>query len=86
MPRLRLTPRHRADPALRAAYDRVSEAWGFSRPPPMATQIMQCFSNRPEYVVPVGMGYRYIGWAAATPRSVLETVAVLISKENDCFY
>lgn len=86
MAHLSLVPRHRAGPELKAAYDRVSTAWGFSSAPPLATQIMQCFSNRPAYVEAAGMGYFYIGWAAETPRTVLETAAVLISKENDCFY
>ena len=86
MTHLHLTPRHRATPELKTTYDRVAKAWGFAKTPPIATQIMQCFSNRPAYVEAVGMGYFYIGWAAETPRTVLETVAVLISKENDCFY
>jgi hypothetical protein len=86
VPRLPLIPRHRAAPELRAAYDRVSRAWGMKATPVMAMQIMQCFSVRPDYVEPAGMGYFYAGWAARTPRHVLELVAVLVSKHNDCFY
>ena len=86
MSRIRLIPRHRADPELRAAYDEVARLWGFRTPPPLATRITQCFSNRPHYVLPIGRGYQFIGWAAETPRAVLELVAVLISRENECFY
>jgi len=68
------------------AYDRVARAWGMSQTPPLAMQIVQCFSVAPEYVEPAGMGYFYAGWAAKTPRALLELVAVLVSKSNDCFY
>lgn len=86
MARLRLVPRHRADRELKAAYDQVARLWGFSTPPPIATRITQCFSNRPHYVLPIGRGYQYIGWGAETPRELLELLAVLISRENECFY
>ena len=86
MARIRITPRHRADAELKTAYDAVAALWGFSRTPPMAAQIVQCFSNRPHYVLPIGLGYHYIGWAAETPRALLELVAVLVSRENECFY
>ena len=86
MPRLPLISRHRGSPELRVAYDRVARAWGMSQTPPLAMQIVQCFSVVPEYVEPVGMGYFYTGWAARTPRKVLELVAVLVSRSNDCFY
>ena len=69
-----------------AFYDQVSELWGFPSGTPMAMQIVQCFSQRPEYVEPVGRGYYYIGWCAETPRDLLELVAVLVSRENECFY
>jgi hypothetical protein len=84
--RIALVPRHRAAPALRGAYDRVSKLWGFPSSTPAAMRIVQCFSQRPEYVEPVGRGYHYIGWCAETPRDLLELVAVLVSRENECFY
>ena len=86
MPRLPLIPRHKASPELRGAYDRVARAWGMKQTPPLAIQIMQCFSVAPEYVEPAGMGYFYSGWAAQTPRELLELVAVLVSRSNECFY
>ena len=86
MARLPLIPRYKASPELRMAYDHVARAWGMSQTPPLALQIVQCFSAVPAYVEPVGMGYFYTGWAARTPRRILELVAVLVSKSNDCFY
>jgi alkylhydroperoxidase family enzyme len=81
-----LIPAHRAGPELRAAYDRVAEIWGFRTAPPIAMRIVQCFSQRPEYVEPVALGYHWIGWSGRLPRTVRELVAVLVSRANDCFY
>ena len=86
MPRLALVPAYRASRELRHAYRRAGELWGIARSPPLAMKIMQCFANRPAYVEPVAMGYHYVGWGGRLPRTVRELVAVLVSRENECFY
>lgn len=86
MTRIELIPRRRASPELRRAYDRVAELWGFRANPPVAMQIVQCFSHRPRFVEEVARGYHFVGWSGKLPRSVRELVAVLVSRENDCFY
>ncbi len=86
MTHLALIPRHRAGPELRAAYDRVAVERLGAKAPPMTPLIMQCVSHRPALVDAVSLAYFYIGWGSATPRSVLETAAVMVSKQNDCFY
>ena len=86
MPRIELVPARQASPALRQAYRRSTQLWGASSAPPMAIKIVQCFSQRPEFVEPVARGYHYIGWCGTLPRTVRETVAVLVSRFNECFY
>ena len=86
MPRLEMIPARKADPELRQAYKRSTELWGASRAPAMAMQIVQCFSQRPAYVEQVALGYYYTGWCGKLPRTVRESVAVLVSRFNDCFY
>jgi len=86
MPRIAIVPYHRADATLRAAYRETTRLWGAASGPPLALKIVQCFSRRPEYVVPVGRGYYYTGWCGSSPRTVRETMAVLVSRLNDCFY
>lgn len=86
MPRIALIPWYRASPELRRAYRRVGELWHARGRPPLAMQIVQCFSNRPTYVEPVAAGYHYVGWCGRLPRTVRELTAVLVSRENDCFY
>jgi alkylhydroperoxidase family enzyme len=86
MPRIALIPAHRASPELKRAYGAVADLWGFAAHPPIAMQIMQCFGHRPEFVEHVAKGYHYIGWCGRLPRTVRELVAVLVSRENECFY
>lgn len=86
MPRIDIVPYHRADPELRDAYRTTTRLWGAAHGAPLALKIVQCFSRRPGYVVPVGRGYHYTGWCGTLPRTVRETMAVLVSRLNDCFY
>ena len=86
MTRITLIPKHRASPELRTAYAAVARSWGVRGQPPMVAQIVQCFSHRPFIVEQVGLGYRYVGWGGRLPRTVRELTAVLVSRENDCFY
>lgn len=86
MSRITLVPVRRASPALRDAYRTTARLWGAAGGPPLALKIVQCFSQRPEYVVPVARGYHYTGWCGTLPRTVRESMAVLISRLNECFY
>ncbi|MCZ6783997.1 MAG: hypothetical protein O7G30_11885 [Proteobacteria bacterium] len=86
MPRIELISRRKAGPELRRAYDRLMKLWGTSVTPPLAAQIVQCFCHRPATVLNVGRGYHYVGWGGELPRTVRETMAVLVSRENECFY
>jgi hypothetical protein len=81
-----LIAKHRAGAELKRAYASADKLWGFAGNPPVAMQILQCFCHRPAYVEDIARGYFYIGWAASLPRATLELVAVLVSKENECFY
>jgi alkylhydroperoxidase family enzyme len=47
---------------------------------------MQCFSHRPNLLVAAAEGYRYAGWGGELPRATRELVALLVSRETDCFY
>ncbi len=86
MPRIALIPPRRAGSDLKRAYRATADLWGGGGLPTVAVSIVQCFSVRPSYVEPIGRGYFYTGWCAQTPRTVLESLAVLISRYNDCFY
>jgi hypothetical protein len=86
MPRIELIPARKAGPELRQAYRNTTRLWGAAAGPPMALQIVQCFSQRPHFVEHVARGYHYTGWCGTLPRTVRETVAVLVSRFNDCFY
>ncbi len=86
MTTIEIIPRRRASPELREAYDEGLELWGASTAPPVAMQIVQCFSQRPGWVRNVALGYHYVGWCGTLPRTQRETLAVLISRFNDCFY
>ena len=86
MPRLTLTPPRRARGELARAYRATADLWGGAGLPTVAVQIVQCFSPRPHYVEPIGLGYYYTGWCARTPRPWIESLAVLVSRYNDCFY
>jgi len=86
MPRIALIPAHRAGPELKQAYGRVAEVWGLKAAPPLTARIVQCFAHRPRFVEQVALGYHYVGWCGTLPRTVRELTAVLVSRENDCFY
>lgn len=85
-PRIDLIPLHRASRELRQAYRRVGELWHASGRPPLAMLIVRCFAHRPAFVVQVAAGYHYVGWCGTLPRALRELTAVLVSRENDCFY
>src|SRR5687767_5729901 len=86
MPRIRLIPARHADPELRDAYRMVAERWGIPTRPLMALKIMQCFGHRPSMLRTLADGYYYVGWCGQLDRATREVVAVLVSKENRCFY
>jgi hypothetical protein len=86
MTRISLISKRHASPELRSAYATVAQLWGIRGEPPMVAQIVQCFSHRPFFVEQVGLGYRYVGWGGRLPRTVRELTAVLVSRENACFY
>jgi AhpD family alkylhydroperoxidase len=86
VPRLALIPARRAGPELRRAYRQVNALWGVRGSPPLAIGIMQGLSHRPRFVLAAGEGYRYAGWAGTLPRATRELVALLVSRENACFY
>jgi len=86
MTRIRLIPAQTASPELRHAYDKAAELWRAAVKPPLALQIVQCFAHRPEFIEDIAKGYYYVGWGGRLPRTVREFVAVLVSRENACFY
>ncbi len=86
MPRISLIPPSQAGPELRRAYERMREGIGVRGGPALAPQIMQCFSHRPNLVIAAAEGYRFAGWGGRLPRATRELVALLVSRENDCFY
>lgn len=86
MTRIKLIPTPQAGPQLQAAYDKAMEVWQFTRKPPLIVQIVQCFAHRPEFIAEVARGYYYAGWGGRLPRAVRELVAVLVSRDNACFY
>jgi uncharacterized peroxidase-related enzyme len=86
MPRVTPIPPRRAGRELRRAYERVSGLWGVRGGPPFAFKVVQGLSHRPRFVEAVGEGYHYAGWAGTLPRATRELVAVLVSRENECFY
>jgi len=84
--RIELIPPRRATGELERAYRATADLWGGAKLPTVAVRIVRCFSVRPHYVEPIGLGYYYTGWCANTPRTVLESLAVLVSRFNECFY
>ena len=86
MPRIELIPPKRANAELRAAYDRMKRAMGSGAGPTFAPLIMQSFSHRPNLMLAAAEGYRYAGWGGRLPRATRELVALLVSRETDCFY
>jgi alkylhydroperoxidase family enzyme len=86
MARLDLIPARRASRELREAYRYVNGRWRMMGAPAVAIQISAALSHRPGLLRAVGDGYYYAGWCGTLPRTVRELVAVLVSRENDCFY
>jgi alkylhydroperoxidase family enzyme len=86
MPRIALIPPSEAGAELRRAYARMREGMGVRGAPPFSPRIMQCFSHRPHLVVAAAEGYHFAGWGGKLPRATRELVALLVSRENDCFY
>lgn len=86
MPRIELIPAHRASPELRNAYRHANRQWQMAGAPPIGIQIARCFCHRPHLLRAIADGYHYFGWCGTLPRTVRETVAVMVSRENDCFY
>jgi alkylhydroperoxidase family enzyme len=85
VPRIRFVRETEAGPELRAAYARMRTAMG-ARGPAIAPRIMRSFSHRPQLLAAAAEGYRYIGWGGTLPRATRELVALLVSRETDCFY
>ena len=85
MPRIAFIPPRRAGPELRRAYMRMRETMG-THGLAIAPQIMQSFSHRPNLLLAAAEGCRYAGWGGRLPRATRELVALLVSRENDCFY
>jgi alkylhydroperoxidase family enzyme len=86
MPRIRLIPARQADAELRAAYRYANARWHMLGAPPLSIQIAQAFCHRPPLLRAMADGYYYAGWCGTLPRTVRELVAVLVSRENECFY
>jgi alkylhydroperoxidase family enzyme len=86
VPRLALIPPSKANPELRAAYESLRESMGVRGGMPLAPQIMQCLSHRPNLMLAAADGYRFAGWGGRLPRAQRELVALAVSRENDCFY
>lgn len=86
MPRIALISPLRADAELRAAYDYANRRWSLTGVPPVALMIARCFCHRPRLLRGMADGYYYFGWCGRLPRAVRESVAVMVSRENDCFY
>ncbi len=86
MPRISLVPPRAAGPELRLAYAEMRAGMGVKRGPEIAPQIMMCLSHRPSLLRAAADGYRYAGWGGRLPRATRELVALLVSRENECFY
>lgn len=87
MPRIQLIPKHKANGELRRAYRAAYALWGAGLvAPPFALDIMKCFAHRPVMLQAMAEGYYYAGWCGTLPRTTRELVAVLVSRENECFY
>lgn len=86
MTRIRLIAPSSAGPELAAAYAGLREGMASRRGPSLAPKIMQCLSQRPNLLRAAADGYRFAGWGGRLPRTQRELVALLVSRENDCFY
>lgn len=86
MPRIELIPARRASRELKEAYRHVNARWRVTGAPAASIQISAAFCHRPGMLRAVGDGYYYAGWCGSLPRTVRELVALLVSRENDCFY
>ena len=85
MPRIQFITPRKAGPELREAYALMREAFS-TRNSAITPQIMQCFSHRPNLLLAAAEGYRCAGWGGELPRATRELTALLVSRENDCFY
>ena len=47
-------------------------------------QIARCLAHRPQYVEETVKGYHFVSWGGSLPRTLRETVAVWVSRENEC--
>ena len=86
MPRIALVPPAQAGPELRAAYAYLRTRMGARGGAALVPMIMQCHSRGPGLVRAAADGYRFAGWGGRLPRAQRELVALLVSRENDCFY
>lgn len=84
MSRIERIPPRRAPAELAGAYDRMRRAMGGGLA--IAPLIMQSFSHRPNLMLAAAEGYRFAGWGGRLPRATRELVALLVSRENACFY
>jgi alkylhydroperoxidase family enzyme len=75
-----------AGPELRAAYEHLRESMGVRGGPLIVPQVMRCLSQRPNLVRATADGYRFAGWGGRLPRALRELVALVVSRENECFY
>lgn len=85
-PRIELISPRRGGPELREAYAHANRRWSLGGLPPVALLIAMCFAHRPRLLRGMADGYYYFGWCGRLPRTVRESVAVMVSRENDCFY
>lgn len=82
-----MIPHSKAGAELRRVYRDSYALWGAGNAaPPFALEIMQCFAHRPVLLKAMAEGYYYAGWCGTLPRTTRELVAVIVSRENECFY
>jgi alkylhydroperoxidase family enzyme len=86
MPRIAFVSRARAGAELREAHVRASRASGLGGRVGPAPQVLQCLSQRPALLVAFAEGYGFAGWGGRLPRALRELTALVVSRENECFY
>jgi uncharacterized peroxidase-related enzyme len=78
---IRIIPSHEADPALRQAYDSVQQRRG------SVANILAVHSVHPEVMLAHVSLYEEIMFSRTElTRAERETIAVAVSRANDCFY
>jgi len=75
-PRLALIPPSKANPELRAAYERLRESMDVRGGMPLAPRIMQCLSRRPNLTHAAADGYRFAGWGGRLQRALVALAVV----------